>query len=55
MTRRHRCADCRKRGTFDELVEHVQEDHHGFVSIEMPYRAYYPHETEQTKLNTFGL
>lgn len=52
MTRRHRCTDCRKRGTFDELVEHVRSEHPShFVAIKMPYRAYYPHKTEQMKLD----
>lgn len=53
MTRRHRCTGCRKRGTFDELVEHIREEHTGYVSIERPYSVYYPHKTEQMKLDTF--
>lgn len=51
--RRHRCKGCRKRGTFDELVDHVREDHPGFVEIEMPYRVSYPHETEQLELSRY--
>lgn len=50
--RRHRCKGCRKRGTFDELVEHVEEDHFEFVAIEMPYRGYYPHKTEGTTVTS---
>lgn len=47
--RRHRCRECGERGTFDELVDHVQAEH-GFAEIEMPYHPYYPNETKQLSL-----
>lgn len=47
--RRHRCTECGERGDFDELMEHVREEH-DWAEIEMPYVPHYPHETEQMTL-----